>query len=88
MRAFEVYFNSEKVCTGDVPEGIAMVNVSHIAAPGQPATANAHVSAVGNADDNPRPVWWNIPVLCIGDEITVRFVEAEAADPPASPTQS
>jgi hypothetical protein len=78
MRAFEISVNGERVCTAGVPDGTTSVSITHSAVCGDDAMA----LAIGAATPGSQPLGWFLPSLSLGDELTIRLVEAETADPP------
>src|SRR5262245_15004825 len=77
MPAFVIVVNGEEVCSADFEAGAHGVHFSWIG----PATDPEILFHVGGSsgDDLLR---WDMPELKIGDEVTIKIVDAEGKTPP------
>jgi len=85
MIAFQVSLNGERLCTAGVGDkGVLSAIVTWVlrTADGVPSPSELSLSVGGLAAD--AHLEWPAPRhLAVGDEVTVRIVEAAEADPPA-----
>lgn len=84
---FEVVLNGKRVCTAGIRgDGVLAVGLDRVKHPGQEPTYSLHVGALGSfGPDTGRNehVSWPVPSsLGIGDEITIRLLEAGEFDDP------
>jgi hypothetical protein len=90
MIAFEVCVNGRRVClaTADLVLS-AIVNCTHH----RPDAIGFHVGGI-RAQDSGDHCDWDVPEIGIGDEVTIRVVDAESPEPaprvrkPGEPTNT
>jgi hypothetical protein len=81
MRAFEVRLNGKRLCVAGF-EGGGVLNtiVNHISGHGRDAILDLRIGGLISATD--EHVDWHYAKLSVGDEIAVKIVETNSADPP------
>lgn len=91
MLALEVWHNGERVCTAGVGRfGVIGAGVSHVhrspGPHGEPGAGELTMFVGGLATDGGHPGEhrdWDVPAICVGDEVCIRVIEADAVDEPA-----
>lgn len=74
---FEVWVNGEKICLAGVGDSGVLNSIIHVAEPRKP---DLHVGGLVN-DEHVR--WTErMHFLEVGDEVTIKIVEADTADEP------
>lgn len=78
MKAFEVSVNGKRVCVAGV--GDVGVMTSHVT---WTSRGTCHFR-LGGLDQTKQRLDWIDSELSLGDEVTIRFVEAAQVDPPTT----
>ena len=85
MICFDVYRNGSKLCRAGVPNGVLTATITWV---GDEKTAPSPALNVGGLTEvNGEDIFvdWRKHIdLQVGDEIVLRILEADAADPPVS----
>jgi hypothetical protein len=84
MRAFEVYINRKKVCLAGIgDDGVLTSIVDWVTKQGE---GDLLVTVGGLVSPVHEHVTWVKQDLCMGDEVTVKIVETDSSDVPATRT--
>jgi hypothetical protein len=78
MLAFEVSVNGKRVCTATAESVLATI-VSWSSR--TPDRIQFHVGGIPETKDGEH-IDWETPCIRVGDEVTIRILEADSADPP------
>jgi hypothetical protein len=81
MRGLEVQLNGKTLCTAGVAEPDAVLNAIVNIIGRRQADYDMHIR-VGGMEKNEFLIWTTTR-LTVGDEITIRVVEAPSMDPPS-----
>jgi hypothetical protein len=80
MKAFVVHRNGEQLCTAGIgTDGVLSAIVNWVSR-GNEGEFHMHVGGLDTSTD--EHVRWRVPEIGIGDEITIRIVEADTVDQP------
>ena len=80
MLAFDVLVNGKRLClAGTAPNDVISTIISW--ARRTPDTINFHVGGISSGNSHVQ-IDWTTPTISIGDEITIRLVDAETYDEP------
>lgn len=79
MKAFVILVNGQRICSvGLTPDGNRSVHISWFGEPEGRVFLHA-----GGMEDRDHVDWdMHLPDLAVGDEVTVRVVDCDEADPP------
>jgi hypothetical protein len=81
MRALEVFVNGQRVCLAGIEcDGVMSAHVARVIG-GQGRVEKIHLH-VGGLEDGVHSTW-SVPPVGVGDEVTIRIVNAPAVDPPS-----
>jgi hypothetical protein len=84
MRAFIIHVNGRKICTAGIGEGVLTANAALC---NKPSNLVGHLPGylllqIGGLDTATNEnVNWDAPDLNVGDEITIKIVDAPQVDP-------
>jgi len=82
MRAFDVLLNGKRLCVAGVGDnGVLSTIVNHVAGFGRDEVS---LRVGGLASATEEHVTWRALTLRVGDEVTVRIIEADSVDKPRS----
>jgi hypothetical protein len=80
MLAFEVLVNGKRLCIAGTGQ-MDVVSAAISWARREADTINFHVGGIA-AGDQGEHLSWNTPTIGIGDEVTIRLVDANTSDGP------
>jgi hypothetical protein len=81
VKAFVVLVNGERLCTAGIGGNGVLTTIVSWVGRGRRGHFHMHVGGLDSRTD--QHIRWEVPAVRVGDEITVRVVEAGAVDPPA-----
>ena len=85
MKSFVVSVNGRRICTAGIgPNGVLSAILSWVGGGSRRAAEGRltfHVAGLDSRTDEHAD--WAVPEVAVGDEITIRIVEAENVDPEA-----
>ena len=80
MRGFDIQLNGQKLhCVGVGDEAVLNANVNIVPRSGRDHDIHIRVGGM----ENDEFISWGVTRLTLGDEITIRIIEAPVTDPPS-----
>jgi hypothetical protein len=80
MKAFVVHHNGKQLCTAGIGANGVLSAIVDWVGRGDLGEFHMHVGGLDSASD--EHVRWQVPEIAVGDEITIRLVEADTIDQP------